>query len=62
MHDSISEWPTRSGAAKVLDCSEGLVTLLLNRGALKYIPTKAGKLIDPEDLRRLKRERAAKAK
>ncbi len=61
MRSDITTWPTRSGAARFLGCSEGLVTLLLNRGELKYIPTAAGKLIDPQDLERLRKERADRA-
>lgn len=60
-HDEITNWPTRSGAARVLGCSAELVTVLLNAGKLRFIGTRAGKLIDPADLERLRREREARA-
>jgi hypothetical protein len=45
----------------VLGCSAELVTVLLNAGKLRFIGTRAGKLIDPADLERLRREREARA-
>ena len=62
LNTDITTWPTRSIAARQLGVSSELITNFLDRGLLKFIPTKLGRLIDPADLERLRRERAAKEK
>ena len=57
----IATWPTTSEAARVLGVSAQMVAVYLNRGLLHFIPTRAGRLIDPDDLLRLKRERESRA-
>jgi hypothetical protein len=56
----IATWPTRSIAARHLGCSSELVTNLMNQGLLKFIPTKLGRLIDPQSLERVRKGREAK--
>ena len=58
----ITTWPTRSIAARQLGVSSELVTNWLNQGRLRFVATKLGRLIDPGDLERLRKERAAKEK
>lgn len=58
----ISDWLRRSEAARVLGISAGMVDVLVRSGRLHFIPTRAGRLIDPDDLERLRRERQAKAR
>jgi len=57
----ISTWPGRLGAAQLLGCSPELVTALSAQGRVRFVATRLGKLYDPEDLRRLKAERDARA-
>lgn len=57
----IANWPTTSEAARVLGVSAQMVAVYLNRGLLHFIPTRAGRLIDPSDLERLRRKREARA-
>jgi len=56
----ITNWPGRSEAARILRCSSELIGQLMNSGRLRFVPTKLGKLIDPADLERVRREREAK--
>jgi len=58
----ITTWPSRSIAARQLGVSSELVTNWLNQGRLRFVATKLGRLIDPADLARLAKERAAKEK
>jgi predicted site-specific integrase-resolvase len=57
----ISTWPTVSEAARLLGVSAASVDIYLKRGKLNFVPTRAGRLIDPRDIERLSRERETKA-
>jgi hypothetical protein len=57
----IETWPTRGEAARTLGISPERVTQLLNAGALAYVETRLGKLINPDSLARMQRAREAKA-
>jgi hypothetical protein len=58
--DNIADWPTASEAARKLNLSAETVRLYMNRRELRFIETRAGRVIDPEDLERLARERASR--
>ena len=59
--NGIENWPTRSEAGRVLRLSGQMIGVLMANGKLKFIATKAGRLIDPADLERLRAAREAKA-
>jgi hypothetical protein len=57
---AIATWPTRSDAARELDLSPERISQLINEGRLAAITTRLGRLINPDSLARMKREREAR--
>jgi excisionase family DNA binding protein len=48
-----------SEAAKVLNVTPARIRQLLSAGELRYTRTSLGRLVDPDDVERLRREREA---
>jgi excisionase family DNA binding protein len=59
--NAISDWLTVTQASWALRCSPARVCQLLDQGRIRFIATRAGRLIDPDDLLRLCKEREAAA-
>jgi hypothetical protein len=60
--NNITSWLTLSEAARAIERSAGTIHYHLVKGRVRFIQTPHGRLIDPEDLQRLRRELRARAR
>jgi hypothetical protein len=61
-HSDIATWPGRTEAARLIGFSSEIIGLWMHQGKLRFFQTRIGRLVDPADLQRLGRERAASSK
>jgi predicted site-specific integrase-resolvase len=60
--NDISTWLTLSEAARAVERSAGTIHYHLAKGRVRFVSTPHGRLIDPEDLQRLKRRLRARGR